>query len=383
MIVLFYSWGDLMKKFIAAMLSFTLILSTAACGTKNKPQITSDPHANTASSSSETEISTKAETSSAESRTPQETSIGPTRTTEAPDYGNTKTADLCELMHSITGKRVYQAVALVEDFFKSGFEHNYISHSISYQGGKGEDVYTHYYYMKISTDELAFNRFIFITNEEYGIVYSVEFLNSNSKNDNSLKPSEYTQDDMRKYYSRLEKDLTGCFGNPSKSVQLDDNDPYSSAYSVYEKGECTFRVLYNSSDEDEVSLTCLNNVERRHFIGETDLEPSGTQKDEDHIKPAGKDDIVFDKGSGLTYVKNQLLVSIKMGTPDARKKMEDICKEIGAEIVGSIELTSDYQIEFKSDKSYDELIKIGKELEEKYYFISSVFLNTVIENGTD
>ena len=82
-------------------------------------------------------------------------------------------------------------------------------------------------------------------------------------------------------------------------------------------------------------------------------------------------------------MKNQLLVSIKMGTPDARKKMEDICKEIGAEIVGSIELTSDYQIEFKSDKTYDELIKIGKELEEKYYFISSVFLNTVIENGTD
>ena len=372
-----------MKKLTAALLSISFILTAAACGNKTTPETSSEPvtTSSTTAATTTTASETESESASETTKTPSGEFTGPTRATEAPDYGSTKTADLCELMHSITGKRVYQAVALVEDFFKSGFEHNYIAHSITYEGGKGEDVYTHYYYMKISTDELAFNRFIFTTNEEYGIVYAAEFVNSNSKDDNSLKPSEYTQADMGKYYSRLEKEMTASFGTPSKSVPLDDKDPYSRAYSVYEKGECTFRVYYTSSDEDEVSVTCLNNVERKHFIKDTDHEPY--DEDKDHIKEHTKDDIVFDEKSGIRYVKNQLLVSIKMGTPDARQKMEEICKEIDAEIVGALETTKDYQIEFKHDMTYDDLMKVSNELKEKYYFISDVFLNTVMDTGYD
>ena len=374
--------GDTMKRLTAALISITFILSAAACGKKATPESSSETLTSvTTTAASTTASETESESAAETTKTPTGEFTGPTRATEAPDYGSTRTADLCELMHSITGKRVYQAVALVEDFFKSGFESNYMQHSTSYKGGKGEEVYTHYYYMKISSDELAFNRFIFIANEEYGIVYAVEFYNSNSKHDNSLKPSEYTQDDMRKYYSRLEKEMTDCFGNPSKRALLNDKNLFSPAYSVYEKGECTFSVYYNSSDEDEVSVTCLNNVERKHFIRDTDHEPF--DEDKNHIKEHTKDDIAQDEKTGTRYVKNQLLVSIKMGTPDARKKMEDICKEIDAEIVGALETTKDYQIEFKHDMTYDELMKLGKELTDKYYFISDVSLNIVFDISYD
>ena len=371
-----------MKKLTAALLSMTFILSAASCGNKTTPETSSEPAtSSTTTSASTTASETESESASETTKTPSGEFTGPTRATEAPDYGSTRTADLCELMHSITGKRVYQAVALVEDFFKSGFENNYMQHSTSYKGGKAEEVYTHYYYMKVSSDELAFNRFIFTANEEYGIVYAVEFVNSNTKHDNSLKPSDYTQDDMRKYYSRLEKEMTSSFGNPSKRDPLDDKNLYSPAYSLYEKGECTFRVYYNSSDEDEVSVTCLNNVERKHFIRDTD---HGTYDgDKDHIKEHTKDDIAYDEKTGTRYVKNQLLVSIKMGTPEARKKMEDICKDIDADIVGALETTSDYQIEFKHDMTYDELMKLGKELTDKYYFISDVSLNIVFDISYD
>ena len=44
---------------------------------------------------------------------------------------------------------------------------------------------------------------------------------------------------------------------------------------------------------------------------------------------------------------------------------------------------SDFQIEFKRDMSYDELMKIANELTEKYYFIESVALNYAVPYGPD
>ena len=74
-------------------------------------------------------------------------------------------------------------------------------------------------------------------------------------------------------------------------------------------------------------------------------------------------------------MKNQLLVSFTMGTPNDWEKMESICQEIDAEIVGYIEFTSDFQIEFKHDKTYEELEELAKKLEDEYYFIINVSLN--------
>ncbi|WP_034450757.1 hypothetical protein [Butyrivibrio sp. AE2032] len=96
---------------------------------------------------------------------------------------------------------------------------------------------------------------------------------------------------------------------------------------------------------------------------------------ENYYKEVGVDDVVFDKESGMQYAKNQLLISCDIGTP--RKDVEKICKKIGAEIVGYMEITSDFQIEFKKDMTYDELMAMSEELKEKYDFIRDVFLNTV------
>ena len=374
-----------MKRLIAVLLTVTVIVTSTACGNHSESETTGDP-VTSATTADITTTTSETDPDTSETTAPGGVYIGPTRATEAPDYGDGKVADLCELMHSITGKRVYQAVALVEDFFKSGFDTSYLGHYVSYEEDpEGENFYAYFYYMKISTDELAFNRFIFTANEEYGIVHTVEFINSNSKNDNSLKPSEYKKDDMRKYYSRLEKELTKCLGSPDSSEPLDDNKLSAPAHSEYKKGECTFRVEFGNSLGDEVTIKCENHAERKHFIKDTDLEPSSTDEEgwgdigDTYYKEPGKDDIVVDEKTGHKYVKNQLLVSIKIGTPDAKKKMEEICKELGAEIVGCIELTNDYQIEFTRDMTYDELNKISKELEEKYYFIDKVSLNTVMD----
>ncbi|MCR5286846.1 MAG: hypothetical protein K6D93_02745, partial [Saccharofermentans sp.] len=53
-----------------------------------------------------------------------------------------------------------------------------------------------------------------------------------------------------------------------------------------------------------------------------------------------------------------------------------ICNEIGAKVVGYLKLSGDFQIEFDRDLTCEELLKIAEELKEKYYFISSVYLNT-------
>ena len=93
-------------------------------------------------------------------------------------------------------------------------------------------------------------------------------------------------------------------------------------------------------------------------------------------KETGKNDIAVDKETGLQYVKNQLLISAFIGTEKSR--IEDIVKEIDAEIVGMIELTGDYQIEFREEKTLNELSKIADRIN-SYPFISNVTLNLVSE----
>ena len=63
------------------------------------------------------------------------------------------------------------------------------------------------------------------------------------------------------------------------------------------------------------------------------------------------------------------------------EKMNGICKEIGAKVVGYLKTTSDFQIEFDRDLTCEELLKIANELEDKYYFISSAHLNYVVEKN--
>ena len=308
------------------------------------------------------------------------------RATEAANYGDSKVADLCELLKNITGTRVRPSFAKVEDFFGDGFYNSYMGYEISYQDYKqGEKIYNYYNYLQASLEDLSFNKFIFTANEEYGNLYKVECVNSNSKHDNSLKPSPFSKDEMTDYYSRLEKELTKVFGNPTSSEPLnkEKGGPAFSEYKVNE--ECTFRVeLRHSAGSQYVSLICLNSVERKHFLinDDNDLPDEDFDK-ENYYKPAGEGDIVTDKETGYTYIKNQLLVSFKLGTPNDMEKMNEICKELGAKVVGYIKYTSDFQIEFDHDVSCKELLKIAEELKQKYYFVSSVTLNVAIKEDID
>ena len=102
---------------------------------------------------------------------------------------------------------------------------------------------------------------------------------------------------------------------------------------------------------------------------------------ENYYKEVTEDDVVFDEETGIQYAKNQLLISCDIGVP--KELMQDVCNEIDAEIVGYIEITSDFQIEFKEDKTFEELEAMMIELPEKYDFISAVFFNTVSEVGFD
>lgn len=92
------------------------------------------------------------------------------------------------------------------------------------------------------------------------------------------------------------------------------------------------------------------------------------------------DEVEFNEETGIRYVKNQLLVSCDLGMD--KEFMEEACKAIDAEIVGYTEITSDFQIEFVEDKTYEELEEIAEQLKE-YDFVRDVFFNTVSEVDVD
>ena len=367
-----------MKRTLATVLLVAVVLGAVVFAVLNRHKKAYEP---VAIATAETGERYEIETASPKTYKPDDRYKAGPRTTEAASYGDSKVADLCELMKNITGTWVRPSFAKVEDFFGTGFYHSYMALSVSSEEYKGEQIFTYYNYMKGAAEDLVFNRFIFTANEEYGNLYKVECVNSNSKTDNSLKPSPFSKEEMMDYYSLLEKELTKTFGNPTSSRPM-DKEKGGMAFSEYKVNEeCTFRVDFRySAGSEYVSLSCINNAERKHFLihDDSDLPDEDFEK-ENYFKPAGAGDIVTDKETGFVYVKNQLLVSFKLGTPNDMEKMNGICKEIGAKVVGYLKTTSDFQIEFDRDLTCEELLKIAKELEEKYYFISSAHLNYAAE----
>ena len=67
---------------------------------------------------------------------------------------------------------------------------------------------------------------------------------------------------------------------------------------------------------------------------------------------SSKDDLIYDS-EGNCYVKNQILFTAREGV--SYGAAEDFSESLNAEIVGYIELTNDYQIEFNYDMSVEEL----------------------------
>ena len=380
-----------MKKVIAAALTAILVLTNAACSNQTEPETSVSETSGTTSATTAV-ITEPSETDTSETtEDPDGNYYGPARETESAEYGDSEVADLCEFMQSITGKKVYKTSALVEDYYGQAFENSGMSLQTSYEEDpKGENLYRYDFNMHpVTKGSLTFNSFLFIANQEYGCVHTVKFTNSNDERETSTFETDFTFEELQQYYTRLEKELTAVFGDPVDYEPLKDGKNAMAFAEYSEVSGCTFRVDFypGFGEYSTVSITCTNSNERKHFMlgpkaeaaeeKETDAD-GWIDIGDNYYKEAGKDDIVTDEKTGRRYVKNQLLISCTMGTPNDKEKIQKICEELDAEIVGYMEISSDFQIEFKQDKTYEELMTIAKELEEKYYYIISVTLNYAI-----
>ncbi len=98
---------------------------------------------------------------------------------------------------------------------------------------------------------------------------------------------------------------------------------------------------------------------------------------ESYIKEVTEDDVVFDEETGLAYVRNQVLISVELNVDKA--VIEKLAADLDAEIVGYLELVNDYQLEFKEDKTLEELEEIIDSLMELPE-VSYASLNYVVES---
>lgn len=106
--------------------------------------------------------------------------------------------------------------------------------------------------------------------------------------------------------------------------------------------------------------------------------PDGMVDFEIYMKEPMAEEVLTE--NGITYVKNQLVISAVLDTK--KDVVEKLGEMYGFEIVGMIEITSDFQIEFTEDKSLSELEAIAEEFGQLDW-ISMCYLNTVSEIGID
>lgn len=93
---------------------------------------------------------------------------------------------------------------------------------------------------------------------------------------------------------------------------------------------------------------------------------------EAYYKDVTEADVILNEDTGILYVKNQILISGVPGEP--KKLFEDLAAELGADIVGYLEITNDYQLEFVTNKSAEELDAIIEQVK-KNSFVSYASLN--------
>lgn len=94
---------------------------------------------------------------------------------------------------------------------------------------------------------------------------------------------------------------------------------------------------------------------------------------ENYFRQPSEDEIIFDEETGISYVSNELIVSAYMGTP--KEAIEEIAEEVGADIVGYIEITGDYQFRFRENQSLDSLVSMSEYIY-GYSYIRFISLNT-------
>ncbi len=163
--------------------------------------------------------------------------------------------------------------------------------------------------------------------------------------------------------------VTQAFTYPRLTLMISKPADSDKRIIVQTPGGSEFPFLGNLEDKDEET----------GFASGDDKASSKETLDVDlgeiYSKDPSMDDVVT-ASNGTRYVKNQILISAEMDC--TRDKIEKLGKEYGFEIVGYIEITQDYQIEFTRDVEEAELLELMKTFEKEDY-ISSCWLNTVSE----
>ena len=157
----------------------------------------------------------------------------------------------------------------------------------------------------------------------------------------------------------------------SDDVDKDDSDDANDAVDVDDSDDTTDDSDDTTDDSDDSTDDSDDSTDDSDDVADLG---------ELYYKEASDADIVFNEEYGVSYVKNQLLISAMLGTN--KEDVEEAVAEVGAEIVGYIEITSDFQIEFFEDKSLDELVEIAEYLY-TYPWVNNVTLNLVNEVGVE
>lgn len=131
------------------------------------------------------------------------------------------------------------------------------------------------------------------------------------------------------------------------------NAGYNSNIGVGESVSIGF-VVGNGNARKVMTSSVLSAFSLDGFIEDGQADIQGEQ-DKSYVKDAAEEDIIFDKEGGVHYVKNQIIVSTHLGA--SKELMGNLAEELGADIVGYIELTEDYQLEFREEMTYTELME--------------------------
>ncbi|MCH5349263.1 MAG: cellulose binding domain-containing protein [Oscillospiraceae bacterium] len=112
-------------------------------------------------------------------------------------------------------------------------------------------------------------------------------------------------------------------------------------------------------------------------------EPDISDDDDDdgiYMKPITSEDEIAYKDTGFAYVRNQILLMADDSI--SFDEMSDIADDMNADIVGYIDITNEYQIEFRYNVELEDLENIIDDLEQKP-FIEYAALNYAFELHTD
>lgn len=187
--------------------------------------------------------------------------------------------------------------------------------------------------------------------------------------------------------------------NDNAVIELVDNTNYHNSYIMSKVDDNTWKVqvpdsayniTFNRYNPDKTtqwnswSAGGRNNnntyYAQGHEYGYWGITEEEPEEEDMYYKEPAPEDIIINEETGIIYVKNQLLISALPGV--SKSIFEAITDNLGADIVGYIKLTNDYQIEFREEKTLEELQNIAAYID-SFSFVYEATLNTVLMEESD